>query len=66
MANPFLPFLNELAVGIPADLLRRRPDVRAAELNAMAQNAQVGVATAAISTRASAWFGFLGLASGGP
>ena len=36
----------ELAVGIPADLLRQRPDVRQAELRAIAQNANVGVATA--------------------
>jgi NodT family efflux transporter outer membrane factor (OMF) lipoprotein len=36
----------QIAVGIPADLLRRRPDVRQAELQAVAQNAQVGVATA--------------------
>jgi NodT family efflux transporter outer membrane factor (OMF) lipoprotein len=36
----------EIAVGIPADLLRRRPDVRQAELQAVAQNAVVGVATA--------------------
>jgi NodT family efflux transporter outer membrane factor (OMF) lipoprotein len=35
-----------IAVGVPADLLRQRPDVRRAELVAMAQNAQVGVATA--------------------
>jgi NodT family efflux transporter outer membrane factor (OMF) lipoprotein len=56
---------EELAVGIPADLLRRRPDVRVAELNAMAQNAQVGVATAALYPSFSL-FGFLGLASGGP
>ncbi len=36
----------EVAVGIPADLLRRRPDVRAAELQAAAQCAQIGVAKA--------------------
>jgi NodT family efflux transporter outer membrane factor (OMF) lipoprotein len=35
-----------VVVGIPADLLRRRPDVRAAEYNAMAQCAQIGVAKA--------------------
>jgi len=35
-----------IAVGIPADLLRRRPDVRAAELAALAQSAQIGVAEA--------------------
>ena len=37
---------DQVAIGIPADLLRRRPDVRQAELQAVAQNAQVGVATA--------------------
>jgi len=36
----------EIALGIPADLLRRRPDVRQAELQAVAQNSLVGVATA--------------------
>ncbi|HUO53128.1 MAG TPA: TolC family protein [Rhodoblastus sp.] len=35
-----------VAVGIPAELLRRRPDVRAAELQALAQSAQVGMAQA--------------------
>jgi NodT family efflux transporter outer membrane factor (OMF) lipoprotein len=43
------PILNappEVAVGIPADLLRRRPDVRAAERQAAAQSAQIGVAEA--------------------
>jgi NodT family efflux transporter outer membrane factor (OMF) lipoprotein len=37
----------ELAVGVPADVLRRRPDVRRAERQLAAQTAQVGVATAA-------------------
>ena len=33
-----------VAVGIPADLVRRRPDIRAAELAAMTQSAQIGIA----------------------
>jgi NodT family efflux transporter outer membrane factor (OMF) lipoprotein len=37
---------SEIMVGIPADLLRRRPDIRAAELAALAQGAQIGVAEA--------------------
>jgi NodT family efflux transporter outer membrane factor (OMF) lipoprotein len=37
---------REVIVGIPADLLRRRPDVRRAELQAAAQSAQIGVAKA--------------------
>jgi NodT family efflux transporter outer membrane factor (OMF) lipoprotein len=36
----------EAVVGIPADLIRRRPDLRAAERQIAAQNAQVGVAEA--------------------
>lgn len=36
----------QVAVGIPQDLLRRRPDVRSAEYRAMAQGAQIGVARA--------------------
>jgi NodT family efflux transporter outer membrane factor (OMF) lipoprotein len=35
-----------VAAGIPAELLRRRPDIRQAELQAAAQSAQVGVASA--------------------
>jgi NodT family efflux transporter outer membrane factor (OMF) lipoprotein len=37
---------TQVAVGIPADLLRRRPDVRGAELQAAAQSALIGVAKA--------------------
>jgi NodT family efflux transporter outer membrane factor (OMF) lipoprotein len=37
---------DDVAVGIPADLVRRRPDIRAAELAAMAQSAEIGVADA--------------------
>jgi NodT family efflux transporter outer membrane factor (OMF) lipoprotein len=36
----------EVAVGIPADLIRRRPDIRAAELNAAAQSEQIGISKA--------------------
>ncbi len=35
---------SQIAVGIPADLLRRRPDIRRAELKAATQSAQIGVA----------------------
>jgi NodT family efflux transporter outer membrane factor (OMF) lipoprotein len=35
----------EVAIGIPADLLRQRPDVRAAERQVAAQSARVGIAT---------------------
>jgi NodT family efflux transporter outer membrane factor (OMF) lipoprotein len=36
----------QVAVGVPADVLRQRPDVRRAERQLAAQTAQVGVATA--------------------
>jgi len=42
-----LPKIPEsTAIGIPANMLRQRPDVRRAELQALAQNARVGVAQA--------------------
>jgi NodT family efflux transporter outer membrane factor (OMF) lipoprotein len=60
---PALP--EKMAVGLPADLLRKRPDVRQAELNAMAQNALVGFAEADLYPSFSLT-GSLGLVSGGP
>jgi len=38
---------SSLAIGVPADVLRQRPDVREAERKLAAQTAQIGVATAA-------------------
>jgi NodT family efflux transporter outer membrane factor (OMF) lipoprotein len=37
---------TEVAIGIPAELLRRRPDIRQAELLAAAQSARIGIAVA--------------------
>ncbi len=50
-----------VAVGIPTDLLRRRPDVRFAEFQAAAQSAQIGVAKADLYPAFSltGQFGFL-------
>lgn len=59
---PSLP--QNVAVGIPADMLRQRPDVRRAELQAYAQNALVGVATANLYPSFSL-NGYLGLAAAG-
>ncbi len=36
----------QVAVGIPTDLLRRRPDIRKAEMEALAQSARIGVVVA--------------------
>ncbi len=42
---PLIP--NRLAIGIPADTLRQRPDIRVAERNLAAETARLGVAEAA-------------------
>jgi outer membrane protein TolC len=51
----------QVAVGIPADLLRRRPDIRSAELQAAAQSAAIGIAKADLYPAFSltGQFGFL-------
>jgi len=59
---PTLP--DKVEIGIPADLLRHRPDVRQAELQAMAQNARVGFAETDLYPRFSL-IGSIGLTSGG-
>jgi len=57
---PVLPVT--LAVGIPAETLRHRPDVRRAERTLAAQTARIGVATADLYPRFSL-FGSIGLES---
>jgi NodT family efflux transporter outer membrane factor (OMF) lipoprotein len=45
-ADPLPSVPTWVAAGIPADLLRRRPDIRSAERQVAAQSAQIGVAEA--------------------
>ena len=52
----------EVAVGLPTELLRRRPDIRSAELFAAAQCARIGIAKADIYP-SFALFGEIGLQS---
>src|SRR5262249_31742361 len=51
---------SDVVAGIPADLVRRRPDVRRAERLTAAQSARIGIATADLYPRFSI-FGSLGL-----
>jgi NodT family efflux transporter outer membrane factor (OMF) lipoprotein len=59
-AIPVAP--REVATGIPKDLLRRRPDVRQAELTAAAQSAAIGVVKSSLypSFTLTGSFGFAG------
>jgi NodT family efflux transporter outer membrane factor (OMF) lipoprotein len=60
---PSIP--DHIAIGVPADLLRNRPDVREAEMLAMAQNALVGLAEADLYPSFSLT-GSIGVSAGGP
>ena len=55
----------EVAVGIPADLLLRRPDIRRIELAAAAQSARIGVAKSDLFPRISLAGSFLFMTSDG-
>jgi len=54
---------DEVVVGIPADVMRQRPDIRRAERSLASQTALIGVAKADLYPRFSLT-GFLGLDSG--
>jgi outer membrane protein, multidrug efflux system len=56
-------YAKALPIGNPAELLRRRPDVRAAERQLAAATARVGVATADLFPRVNV-AGFVGFLSG--
>ncbi len=47
-ARPIPPLPPEVPIGLPAELLRRRPDIRRAEAQLHAATAQIGVATSAL------------------
>ncbi len=57
------PFAKALPIGDATDLLRRRPDIQAAERQLAAQTGRVGVATADLFPRVRVT-GFLGFLSG--
>lgn len=57
------PFAKALPIGDAGDLLRRRPDIQAAERRLAAQTARVGVATADLFPRVRVT-GFLGFLAG--
>jgi len=54
---------TSIRIGVPADLIRRRPDIRRAERRLAAQTARIGVATAELYPSFNI-LGMLGLAAG--
>jgi outer membrane protein, multidrug efflux system len=62
-ARPLPAIAKALPVGDPAELLRRRPDVRAAERRLAAASANIGVTSAELFPRVSL-SGFLGFTAG--
>jgi outer membrane protein, multidrug efflux system len=52
-AAPIAPVPPEVPVGLPSDLLRRRPDIRRSETQIHAATARIGVATADLFPRFS-------------
>lgn len=58
-----VPHLTTLAIGSPEDLLRRRPDIRAAERDLAAATARIGVAQADLFPRLTL-SGFIGFVAG--
>lgn len=57
------PVVEQVAIGRPADLLRRRPDIRAAERALAGETALIGVETADLFPRVDVT-GFLGFIAG--
>ncbi|MDP3978926.1 MAG: TolC family protein [Pseudomonas sp.] len=62
-AQPLPAIAKALPIGDPAELLRRRPDIRAAERQLAAATASIGLATADLFPRVSL-SGFLGFTAG--
>ena len=60
---------SSVAVGVPADLIRQRPDIRRAERQLAAQTARIGVATAdlypSLTLNGSIGIGFSDMVTGG-
>ena len=57
------PLVQEIAAGMPSDLLAQRPDIRAAEYQLRSRNASIGAARAALFPRITLT-GSVGTASG--